>query len=81
VSYLEKEVTVNGVYKALRALEKRSTVPLVGICVYEAVALSFPNRRTPPVTVLANRHKWVFPLFCGLLGLHVYCYEVSDGAW
>lgn len=64
-----------GVYKSLRMLEKQSTVPLVGVCVYEAVALTFPSRLTPPITVLASRHKWVFPVFCGLLGLHIWCYE------
>ncbi len=67
------------VYKALRYIEKRLTVPVIGVCVYEAVALTFPNPVTPPVTVLANRHKWVFPLFVSLLGVHVWCYEAAGG--
>lgn len=65
------------VYATLRYLEKRSTVPLIGICVYEAVALAFPNPRTPPLTKLLNRHKWIFPLFVSLLGVHIWCYEVA----
>ena len=65
------------IYKALRYIEKQATVPLIGICVYEAVALSFPNPRTPPITKVCNRHKWVFPLFVGLLGVHIWAYEVN----
>ncbi len=67
------------VYRVLRYLEKRATVPLIWVCVYEAVALTFPNDKTPPVTKVLNRHKWVFPLFCGLLGVHIWCYEVASG--
>jgi len=67
------------VYRALRYIEKQATVPLIGICVYEAVALAFPNPVTPPITKVCNRHKWVFPLFVGLLGVHIWCYEVADG--
>lgn len=63
------------VYKSLRFLEKRSTVPLIGVCIYEAVALTFPNKYVPPITVLANRYKWVFPVFCVGLGVHIWCYE------
>ncbi len=66
------------IYRALRFIEKRSTAPLIGGCVYEAIALTFPNSWTPPLTVLLNRHKWVFPLFVGLLGVHIWCYEVAD---
>ena len=68
------------VYKTLRFLEKRSTAPLIAVCVYEALALIFPNKHTPPITVLANRHKWVFPVFCAGLGVHIWRYEVTPGA-
>jgi hypothetical protein len=68
------------IYQALRFVEKRSVVPLIGVCVYEAVALAFPNPVLPPVTVLANRHKWMFPVFTVLLGVHIWCYEAATDA-
>lgn len=66
------------VYQALRYIEKRSTRPLIGICVYEALTLAFPSRRFPPITKVCNRYKWAFPMFCGLVGVHVYFFEVAD---
>lgn len=68
------------VYRTLRTVERRSTFPLAVACLYEAVALSFPNRYTPPITVLAHRHKWVFPVFSAVLGLHVWFAEEGAGA-
>lgn len=66
------------VYKALRFMEKRSTVPLVGVCLYEAIALGFPKARLLPITVLSKKHKWVFPAFCLVTGIHIYFYEDAD---
>jgi hypothetical protein len=62
-------------YKFLRMIEKRTAVPLVGACLYESVALTFPNRFTPPLTKLLNQHKWLFPAFCAVLGLHIWFYD------
>lgn len=64
-----------GVYKSVRWVEKHMTGPLVVACSYEAVALTFPCKRIPPISVLARRHRWVFPVFCGVLGLHIWFYE------
>lgn len=66
-------------YKALRFLERRSTVPLTGACLYEAFALTFPNKHTPPITVLCKRHRWALPAFCAGLAVHVWRYEVTPG--
>lgn len=67
------------IYKTLRYLEKRSTVPLIGVCLYEATALLFPNEFTPPLTKVLSRHKWIFPVFVAGLGAHIWAYERSDG--
>lgn len=66
------------VYRTLRRVEKRMTVPIVGACLYEAVALTFPSKHVPPVTVLANRHKALFVTVTALVGLHVWFYEVPN---
>ena len=68
----------SALYKAVRMVEKRTPVPLVGVCVYEAVALTCRNKHTPPISVLLNRHKWLFLVFCGALGLHIWFYEEDD---
>jgi len=63
------------VYQTLRTIEKRSATPLIGVCLYEAVALGLPNRRTPPLTKLLHKHKWALPAFCGLIIVHVWFYD------
>jgi hypothetical protein len=68
------------VYKTLRTVESRMRFPLVGACVYEAVALAFPSKYTPPVSELAHRHKWVFPLFSAALGAHIWFYDEDASA-
>jgi hypothetical protein len=59
-------------------LEKRATVFLVTACVYEAIALTFPNKKLPPITVLASRYKWFLPVFVILLKLHVNSYKLNE---
>lgn len=64
--------------RLLRNVEKSLKVPLAVTCAYEAVALSAPkNKYTPPICYVINRHKWLFPLFCGALGVHIWWLEVS----
>lgn len=63
------------VYKALRTVEKHMRWPLIGGCLYEAYAVTFPNPRTPPVTVLANRHKAMAATTAVVIGLHIWFYE------
>lgn len=62
-------------YRYLRMIEKKSPVVLVGICVYEAMALTVNHQRMPTLSQVANRHKWVLPLICGLLVVHVWFYD------
>ncbi len=68
------------IYRTLRLVEKRTATPLAVVCAYEAVALTFRSKRTPPITVVAHKHKWVFPLFSALLGLHIWFYDGDDHA-
>lgn len=70
----EARVTMS-TYRALRYLEKHTPVPLVGICVYEAVALTYPGHRIPTISKLCHHHKWVFPVFCAALGAHIWFYD------
>lgn len=63
------------VYKALRTVEKHLRGPLIGACLYEACALAFPNSHTPPITVLANRHKALAATTAAVIGLHIWFYE------
>lgn len=63
------------VYQVLRKIERRSPLTIAGLCVYEAVALAFPSKFTPPITKLAHNHKWVLPVFCGIVGVHVWFYD------
>lgn len=63
------------VYKALRTVEKHLRVPLIGACLYEACALSFPGSRMPPVTVLANHHKALAAATAAVIGMHIWFYE------
>lgn len=60
----------------LRKAEK-SARPLVrAVCIYEFVALTLPkNRYTPPLSVIFNKHKWLLPVFGGLLAAHVWWLE------
>ena len=63
------------VYKTLRTLEKRATVPVIGVCLWEATALTFPSKFTPPLTKLAHEHWWFMPVFFGAVWVHVKCYQ------
>lgn len=64
--------------KAMRNVERSLKGPLAALCAYEAVALTAPkNRYTPPICHVISRHKWLFPLFCGALGVHIWWLEVS----
>jgi len=63
------------VYKALRAIEKRAEVPVIGICLYEAASLIFRRKYAPPLSVVMHRHKWVLPVVCGIVGVHVWFYD------
>lgn len=63
------------VYSCLRKIERRSTIPIVAACLYEAVALTFPDKRIPPITKLAHKHRWFLPVFCGIVGVHVWFYD------
>lgn len=63
------------IYSSLRKIEKRAEIPMIGVCLYEAAALLFRSKHTPPISVLMHRYKWAFPLFCGILGLHVWFYD------
>jgi hypothetical protein len=65
-----------GAAKSLRWFERRMTGPLIAVCLYEAVALSFPSPARPPVSALMHHHrKWAVPAFCGALALHAWFYE------
>lgn len=63
------------VYKTLRVIEKRLAVPLVTACLYEAVALTFHSKRTPPLTKLAHEHKVIFAECLAILVAHVVFYD------
>lgn len=63
------------VYKALRTVEKHMRGPLAVACLYEAYALTFRSRYTPPITVLANRHKILAAATGVVIGLHIWFYE------
>lgn len=65
------------VYKALRILEKRAAVPVISACLWEATALAFPSKFTPPLTKLAHEHWWVLPAFYGVVWVHVKYYKGS----
>jgi hypothetical protein len=66
------------VYQAVRRIEKRAAVPLIGACLYEAVALTFRDHRTPPITRLAHNHKVAASVVGTLLVLHIWFYEPPD---
>lgn len=61
--------------RALRAIERQIPVPLTGICLYEALALTLRSKYVPTLSVVMHRHKWVFPLVIGVLGMHVWFYD------
>jgi hypothetical protein len=63
------------IYRTLRIIEHRAEFPLAAVCLYEAKALTFKSRYTPPLTSLAHEHKVMFMVFCGVLGVHVWLYD------
>lgn len=62
------------VVRTLRAVERQVPVPLTCLCVYEAAALTVRSKYIPPLSVVMHKHKWTFPLVCGVLGAHVWYY-------
>jgi hypothetical protein len=66
------------VYRAVRRIEKRAAVPLVGGCLYEAVALTFRHPKTPPITRWAHNHKVAASVAGILLAMHIWFYESPD---
>lgn len=65
------------VYKSLRKLERRAAVPVISACLWEATALVFPSKFTPPLTKLAHDHWWFLPAFYGVVWVHVKSYKGS----
>jgi hypothetical protein len=63
------------VYRTLRSVEKRAEVPVIALCLYEATSLMFRHRYAPPLSVLMHKHKWALPVFCGIVGVHVWFYD------
>lgn len=67
------------VTRLLRATEKNFRPVVMTVCAYEALALALPGKRyyryCPPLSVIMNKHKWVFPVLCIGLGVHVWWLE------
>lgn len=46
-----------------------------GVCAYEAAAILIETERTPTLSMLAHRHRWIAPLLISALSIHLAMLE------